>query len=191
MYFVYVKKARFLSTQAREDERFYHHKEIGYNYRMSNILAGIGRGQLIHLEEHILSKIEIYNRYKEAFKDMKEIEMNGVLPKDKSNYWLSCMMIKKGCGVKPIDIIIALEKENIESRHIWKPMHMQPIFKNSNFVGRDFVVEADLPENIEMYGLEDRSVGYDIFNRGLCLPSDIKMTLEDQDKIISIIKELF
>lgn len=192
----YVSKARFLSTQAREDERFYHHKEIGYNYRMSNVLAGIGRGQLIHLDEHILKKTEIYFRYKDAFKDIEDIEMNQVLEDDKSNYWLSCLTIKEGCSVKPIDVIVALEKENVESRHIWKPMHMQPVFENRNFVGRDFVIESGCckkiaKEGLEVELLEDRSVGKDVFNRGVCLPSDIKMTIEEQDKIIDIIKGFF
>lgn len=182
----YVKKARFLSTQARENELYYQHKEIGYNYRMSNILAGIGRGQLLHIDEHISKKCEIYNRYKEAFKDIDEIEMNPIPKEDNANYWLSCITIKQESNVKPIDIIQALEEENIESRHIWKPMHMQPVFSNMDFVSREFVIK-----NGTKGILEDRSVGFNIFSRGVCLPSDIKTAHEDMEKIIEIVKRKF
>ncbi len=169
----YVERARFLSTQAREKERFYHHKEIGYNYRMSNILAGIGRGQLVHLPEHIAKKHVIYDKYKKAFEDMDCIEMNPIPEDAQANYWLSCMTIKKDCKVDVMDIIIALEKRGIESRHIWKPMHLQPVFAD-----REYVSLGD-------------NVGEDIFTRGLCLPSDIKNTEEDMEEIIEIVKECF
>ncbi|MBQ7972300.1 MAG: aminotransferase class V-fold PLP-dependent enzyme [Lachnospiraceae bacterium] len=172
-----MKKARFLSTQAREPERHYEHKEIGYNYRMSNVLAGIGRGQLLHLEEHIAKKKEIYETYKKAFADIQEITMN---PFDKEtskpNYWLSCITLAEGCKVTPLDIMVALEQENIESRPIWKPMHLQPVFAECDSF---------------FHGDGEMSVGEDIFNRGVCLPSDIKNTKEDMDKIIGIIKGLF
>jgi len=172
-----MKKARFLSTQAREPERHYEHKEIGYNYRMSNVLAGIGRGQLLHLEEHIAKKKEIYETYKKAFADIPEITMN---PFDKEtsepNFWLSCITLAEGCKVTPLDIMVALEKENIESRPIWKPMHLQPVFAECDSF---------------FHGDGEMSVGEDIFNRGVCLPSDIKNTKEDMDKIIGIIKGLF
>ena len=171
-----VKKARFLSTQARENERHYEHKYIGYNYRMSNIVAGIGRGQLIHLDEHIAIKKKMYMEYKKAFADIEWIEMNPYIAEDSEpNYWLSCMTLREGCPVSALDIMIALEKENIECRPIWKPMHMQPVFTDCKFVTAK----------------EQGSVAEDIFARGLCLPSDIKNTDEDMQKIIGIVKGLF
>lgn len=170
-----IAKARFLSTQAREPERHYEHKEIGYNYRMSNVIAGIGRGQLLHLDEHINKKKELYETYQKAFADIEEIEMNPIPEDCKANYWLSCMTIKQERKVSPIDIMLALEKENIESRPIWKPMHLQPVFSEYDFV------------TVEEVG----SVGEDIFNRGVCLPSDIKNTEEDMNKIIKIVRNLF
>lgn len=170
-----IAKARFLSTQAREPERHYEHKEIGYNYRMSNVIAGIGRGQLLHIDEHINKKKELYETYQKAFADIEEIEMNPIPEDCKANYWLSCMTIKQESKVSPIDIMLALEKENIESRPIWKPMHLQPVFSEYDFV------------TVEEVG----SVGEDIFNRGVCLPSDIKNTEEDMNKIIKIVRNLF
>lgn len=171
-----ANKARFLSTQAREPERHYEHKEIGYNYRMSNVIAGIGRGQLLHLDEHIALKKKIYEIYKESFKEITNISMNPFdVENSKPNYWLSCILLDKSCEVKPLDIMLALEKENIESRPIWKPMHLQPVFSACDFV----TTEAG------------GSVGEDIFNRGVCLPSDVKNTKEDMNKIVEIIKNLF
>lgn len=169
-----MKKAIFWATQAREQERHYEHKEIGYNYRMSNIVAGIGRGQLLHLDEHVALKKKIYDTYKEAFADIEDIEMNPIPENCEANYWLSCITLKPGCKVTPLDIMVALEKENIESRPIWKPMHLQPVYKENDFVTTE----------------EKASVGEDIFNRGVCLPSDIKMTEEDIQKVINIIKSL-
>lgn len=187
----YVKKARFLSTQARENERFYEHKEVGYNYRMSNVVAGIGRGQLLHLNEHILKKEEIYNKYASGFKDIDAIEMNKVLSGDKSNYWLSCITLNEECKLRPIDIILALEKENIESRHIWKPMHMQPVFEGYDFIGENFVCKCVSNADMNIKDSSDISVSKDIFLRGLCLPSDVKNTDENMEKIIWIIRKLF
>lgn len=172
-----IKKARFLATQAREKARHYEHKEIGYNYRMSNIVAGIGRGQLLHLEEHVAKKKKIYDRYKSEFKEIKEIQMNPFEENiAKPNFWLSCITIQGNQRIKPIDIMEALEKENIESRPIWKPMHLQPIYSGYEFFPH---YKADI------------SVSEDIFNRGVCLPSDIKNTEIDMNKIVSIIKKLF
>ncbi len=170
-----VSKVRFFSTQAREPAPWYQHNEIGYNYRMSNIVAGIGRGQLLHLEEHKAKKAEIYRRYKEAFTDIP-VKMNPYPKCSDPNFWLSCITINEEAinRVKPEMIRLALEKENIESRPIWKPMHMQPVYKD-----RDFIT------------LEGKNVGEDIFARGLCLPSDIKMTEAQQDRVINIIKGLF
>lgn len=172
-----VKRARFLSTQAREPERHYEHKEIGYNYRMSNVLAGIGRGQLLHLDEHLERKKDIYVAYKSAFNDISQIKMN---PYDEDNsepnFWLSCMTIDKGCKVTPLDIMLALEENNIESRPIWKPMHLQPVFQEYDYFS---------------HWEDGQSVSEDIFERGLCLPSDVKNTATDMELIIGIIKELF
>ena len=169
-----VAKVRFYSTQAREPAPWYQHNEIGYNYRMSNIVAGIGRGQLLHLDEHKNLKTDIYNTYKTEFSDLP-VEMNPYTQDCEPNFWLSCMTINPDYmeSVTPEKIRLALEKENIESRPIWKPMHMQPVFSD-----RDFVTAGD-------------NVSEDIFARGLCLPSDIKMTKEAQMKIINIVKGLF
>jgi dTDP-4-amino-4,6-dideoxygalactose transaminase len=171
----YTKKALFLATQSREPARHYEHKEIGYNYRMSNVVAGIGRGQMKHLEEHVAKKKEIYMRYKEAFADISEIRMNPFRTESEPNFWLSCILLSKDCNVTPIMIMEALEKENIETRPIWKPMHLQPVFADNAFI--------QIKEGI--------SVAEDIFNKGVCLPSDIKNTKEDMELIIGIIRGLF
>ena len=168
-----VKKVRFWSTQARENCPWYEHKEIGYNYRMSNIVAGIGRGQMLHLDEHIMQKKTIYMRYKEGLKDLP-VKMNPYLQNSEPNFWLSCLIINEGEKVTPEDVRLALEKENIESRPIWKPMHMQPVYRNN-----DFITAGTKP------------LSEDIFARGICLPSDNKMTAKQQDLIVGIIKGLF
>ncbi len=171
-----IAKARFLSTQARDKARHYQHSAIGYNYRMSNIVAGIGCGQMLHLEEHKALKQKIYETYKKAFADIEEITMNPMNPDGDSNCWLSCIILKEGCEVTPNQIMDALEAENIESRPIWKPMHLQPVFADCDFIS---VVDSSV------------SVGEDIFNRGLCLPSDIKNTPEDMEHIINIVRGCF
>lgn len=171
-----IQKVRFWSTQAREKARHYQHEEIGYNYRMSNIVAGIGRGQLKVLNDRIAKKEEIYNIYKEAFKDITEIEMQPIPNETKPNHWLSVITLKEGSKVTPLNIMEALEKENIESRPVWKPMHLQPVFAKYDFI--------KVCQN-------DKSVAEDLFNRGVCLPSDTKMTKEQQERVIEIIKELF
>ena len=171
----YTKKATFWATQSREAERHYEHKEIGFNYRMSNVVAGIGRGQLKVLNDRIAKKKEIYETYQEAFKEIEEIEMMNICDFGQSNYWLSVMTLKETSKVKPLDIMLALEAENIESRPVWKPMHLQPIFKQYPF----FTVSENIP------------VSEDYFNRGVCLPSDTKMTTEQQNHIIELIKQLF
>lgn len=177
-----TKKATFLATQARDAARYYQHSQIGYNYRMSNITAGIGRGQLLHIEEHKALKKEIYRQYKEAFSDIQEISMNPLNPDGDANCWLSCMTIKEGCRVTPDQIMDALAEANIESRPIWKPMHLQPVFAEAEFVTREgFKSEQGTIE----------SVAEDIFNCGLCLPSDIKNTKEDMEEIISIVRSFF
>lgn len=172
-----IKKSKFWATQARDNERYYHHTELGYNYRMSNIVAGIGRGQLRVLDERIAKKKYIYEKYKEAFKDIADIEMANVCEYGEPNYWLSVALLNTESMVKPLDIILALEEENIESRHIWKPMNMQPFYEKY-----DFFKDNDN---------EDISVGEDIFNRGICLPSDTKMSDEEINRVIRIVKGLF
>ena len=182
------------STQCRENTSWYQHKDVGYNYRMSNIVAGIVRGQIPHLSEHIEQKKRIYERYKEAFKELP-VSMN---PFDEEtsvpNFWLSCIIIDKNAMCRqgrtdylasfvkekgktcPTEILDAIEKCNAEGRPIWKPLHMQPVYKDNGFVAA-----SD----------DNRSVGEDIFERGLCLPSDNKMTPEQQDIIISIVRSCF
>lgn len=167
-----VKKSRFWATQAREPFPWYEHKEIGYNYRMSNIVAGIGRGQLLHLEEHRQEKERIYRAYERGLTGLP-VRMNPYLKESRPNFWLSCMTIEPKCKTTPEQVRLALEAGNIESRPIWKPMHLQPVF-----AGHELIHVGDL-------------VGEDVFTRGLCLPSDIKMTEEEQARVISIIKGLF
>lgn len=171
-----IEKARFWSTQSKDKALHYQHSEIGYNYRMSNVLAGIGRGQLKVLEQRIAQKKAIFEKYKEGFKDIDEIELIPESKEERANYWLSAMTIKKDSNVKPINIIEALANENIESRLIWKPMHLQPIFENYEYFNHND---------------EGITVGEDLFNRGICLPSDTKNTEEDMERIISIIRKLF
>ena len=170
-----TKKATFLATQAREPARHYEHKEIGFNYRMSNVVAGIGRGQLLHLDEHIAKKKAIYMNYREAFADIPEISMNPYLPDSEPNFWLSCITIDPASSVKPLAIMERFEKENIECRPIWKPMHLQPVYAKNAFV------QASSGE----------SVSGRVFANGLCLPSDIKNTKEDMDRIIGLVRGFF
>ena len=186
-----AEKARKWSTQSRENAPWYQHEEIGYNYRMSNVIAGVVRGQLVHLEEHIARKKEIYERYKNGLKNLP-VKMNSYDEKNSEpNFWLSCMIIDKDAmcsqvrdDTKPLfltekgkscptEILERLADFNAEGRPIWKPMHMQPLYRNNGFVS----------------AVGD--VGADIFDRGLCLPSDIKMTNEQQDTVIEIIKNCF
>lgn len=188
----YTKKATLLATQARDAAPHYQHSMIGYNYRMSNVVAGIGRGQLPHLDEHVSLKKAIYEQYREAFANIDEIEMNPLNKDGSANNWLSCMTISKGSKVTVMQIIDALEAENIESRPIWKPMHLQPVFEGSDFFTADGLYTGNKDCNIGVgENRQPVGVGEDIFNRGLCLPSDIKNTQEDMEKIIKIIKSLF
>lgn len=176
-----IRHAKFLATQAREPVPYYLHKEIGYNYRMSNLLAGVGRGQMLHLEEHIAQKRAIYQYYKKAFADIDAIEMNPLGGSDAvCNNWLSCLTLKEGCSVKPMDIFTALQKENIDSRPIWNPMNNQPVYAECDFIADP--EGADKPSG---------SVCMDVYERGLCLPSDNKNTEEDMERIVGIIRGLF
>ena len=185
-------KVRKWSTQSRENAPWYQHEELGYNYRMSNVIAGVVRGQFGYLDDHITRKKEIYLRYKEGFKDLP-VSVNPYIEDEmEPNYWLSCLLVdreamcaqtrngnkasyKKEPGKScPTEILETLAKYNAEGRPIWKPMHMQPIFE-----GNDFVTVTKTPVN------------EDIFERGLCLPSDIKMTEEEQERVIDIIRACF
>jgi dTDP-4-amino-4,6-dideoxygalactose transaminase len=185
-------KARKWSTQSRECAPWYQHKEIGYNYRMSNIIAGVIRGQMPYMEDHIARKKAIYERYKAGFAGLP-ITMNPYDPDTmEPNFWLSCMLIDRTAMCEqnrgdigtcyatengktcPDEIFETLERYNVQSRPIWKPMHMQPVFAEYDFIKA-----------------EEYSVSEDIFARGLCLPSDIKMTEEEQNTIIHMIRSCF
>lgn len=169
-----IAKARFWATQARDPARHYQHSELGFNYRMSNIVAGIGRGQLRVLDQRVEKKREIFEFYKRELGALEGVEMMPVNEWDEPNYWLSCITLSG--NVRPLDIMEALEKENIESRPIWKPMHMQPFFEEY-----DFVSQND----------KGISVSENIFKHGVCLPSDSKMTDEDIMRVVTIVKQLF
>ncbi|MBR2990212.1 MAG: aminotransferase class I/II-fold pyridoxal phosphate-dependent enzyme [Solobacterium sp.] len=187
-----AKKVRKWSTQARDAAPWYQHTELGYNYRMSNIIAGVGRGQFLHLQEHLDMKKAIYERYREGLKDLP-VQMNPYIEEDMTpNYWLSCLIIDEDAMCEqtrddhtphyvheygkscPTEILETLMKYNAEGRPIWKPMHMQPIYKDNPHVQ-----------------VREHSVGEDVFRRGLCLPTDINMTPEEQDIIIQIIHMCF
>lgn len=170
-----TKKALFWATQSREPKKYYEHKEIGYNYRMSNVCAAIGCGQFECLDKKIKMKQEIFNRYLEGFKDIKEIEMLKEDDKRVSTHWLSVMRLNNS-KITPNDILEALEKENIESRPIWKPMHMQPIFKKYPFFN---------------HNAKGISISEELFKNGICLPSDTNMTKKEQERVIVIIRNLF
>lgn len=201
-----ANKARKWSTQSRENAPWYQHEEVGYNYRMSNVIAGVIRGQFKYLDEHIAQKKAIYERYKQAFKDLP-VKMNPFDEENSTpNYWLSCMIIDKeamckqvrsdndACYIKeegktcPTEILEKIAALNAEGRPIWKPMHSQPIFRMNPFVTKEGNGRASTNAYIAG-GVSD--VGSDIFERGLCLPSDNKMTPEQQDIIIEAIKSCF
>ena len=201
-----ANKVRKWSTQSREDASWYQHEEIGYNYRMSNIIAGIIRGQIPYLDEHIAQKKAIYERYKEGLKDLP-VSMNPIdFENSEPNYWLSCMIIDKEAMApmvrgendylfhsvpgksSPQEILEAIAAFNAEGRPIWKPMHMQPIYRTHPFVTIEGNGRGRTNAYIAGTGID---VGADIFRRGLCLPSDNKMTPEQQDVIIEIIHRCF
>lgn len=201
-----ANKARKWSTQSREAAPWYQHEEVGYNYRMSNIVAGVVRGQIPHLEEHIAKKKAIYERYKEGFKDLP-VTMNPYDPETmEPNFWLSCMLINEEAMCKqargdndycynseagktcPDEILDTLEKYNVQGRPIWKPMHMQPLYRMHGFVTKEGNGRGRTNAYIPGKGID---VGADIFRRGLCLPSDIKMTPKEQDIIIQMIRSCF
>ena len=198
-------KARKWSTQSREDAPWYQHEELGYNYRMSNIIAGLARGNMLHVDEHIAQKKAIYERYKEGLKELP-LTLNPYEDKAQPNYWLSCLLIEEAAMCEqvrgereylyrtepgkscPMEILEALYTYNTECRPIWKPMHMQPLYRMNGFVVRDGNGRARTNAYIAGSAAD---VGADIFQRGLCLPSDNKMTPEEQDKVIEIIHRCF
>ena len=206
-----AEKVRKWSTQSRENAPWYQHEELGYNYRMSNVIAGVVRGQLPYLEEHVAQKKAIYMRYKEGFKSLP-VSMN---PYDEENsepnFWLSCMVIHPDAMCKqvrgeqealyisepgkscPTEILETLAKYNVEGRPVWKPMHMQPIYRMNSFVTREGNGRAKTNAYIAggTVGKDGKplDVGMDIFHRGLCLPSDNKMTPEQQDVVIELVKK--
>ena len=207
-----ANKVRKWSTQSRENAPWYQHEEIGYNYRMSNVIAGVVRGQLPYLEEHIAQKKAIYERYKEGLKDLP-VQMNPLNPDGVSNYWLSCLIIDKDAMCKqvrsetealyvpehgkscPTEILETISKYNAEGRPIWKPMHMQPIYRMNGFVTREGDGRCRTNAYISggILGKDGRplDVSMDIFQRGLCLPSDNKMTVQQQEQVIRIIRACF
>lgn len=166
-----IEKAKFWATQSREAERHYEHKEIGYNYRLSNISAGIGRGQLKVLDDRVQTKRHIFHSYQEGLKDIEDISFIVEKEGERANYWLSAVVLKPESKVTPDMIIDALEAENVESRPAWKPMHLQPVFKGYDFVGSDRAER--------------------LFKYGLCLPSDSKMTDQEIERVIGIIRGLW
>ena len=172
-----IDKVRFWSTQSKEPEKHYEHKELGYNYRMSNVLAGIGRGQMRVLEDRIAKKREIFDTYKKVFENIEEIEITDEEKEERSNRWLTTILLKQNSKIKPLDIIETLEKENIEARRVWKPMHLQPVFKKYKLISIN-------EENNKI------SVSEDLFNRGICLPSDTKMTQDENIQIGKIVKNV-
>lgn len=168
-----IAKTRFWATQARDQARHYQHSELGFNYRMSNVVAGIGRGQLKVLDKRVAKKKYIFEFYKKELGNLEGIEFMPVNHWNEPNYWLSCITLNG--KIKPIEIMEALENDNIESRPVWKPMHMQPFFEKYDFVTCE----------------KESSVSEKLFESGVCLPSDTKMTDADLERICSIIKELW
>lgn len=200
-----ANKARKWSTQSRENAPWYQHEEVGYNYRMSNVIAGVVRGQYPYLNEHIQQKKEIYLRYKEGFKDLP-IQMNPITKDTEANYWLSALIINEEAMTKqvrsdtealytqekgkssPSEILDALNSINAEGRPIWKPMHMQPMYRMHEIIGIKGSLRGQSNAYIEGEAID---IGADIFQRGVCLPSDNKMTINQQNRIIEVVKACF
>ena len=167
-----IAKVRFWATQAREKARHYEHKEIGYNYRMSNIVAGIGRGQMKVLNQRIEQKRHIFAYYQEHLGDLEGLSFMPMHENERANCWLSVIQLTPDCKVRPLDVMVALEQGDIESRPVWKPMHMQPVFADCDYINNG-------------------KVGESLFENGVCLPSDTKMTDEDLKRICTIIRGLW
>lgn len=181
-----AEKVLFWATQAREQARWYQHEEIGYNYRMSNIVAGIGRGQLKVLDQRVEKKRAIFRYYKENFGKLEGVsfmpENNGV----HMNCWLSTIQLMEDSPVRPMDIMKALEEDDVESRPVWKPMHLQPVFKEC-----DFISDVERLEIVDEELGADNSVAGTLFRNGVCLPSDTKMTEEDLERIKQVVRRLW
>ena len=173
---VLIDKARFWSTQARDKALHYQHSELGYNYRLSNVCAGIGLGQMEVLEDHIARKRAIRDAYAAAFAGNGQVALNPVDVYGLGNRWLTCLSVDPQSGVAPLDVIEALAKENIESRPIWKPMSLQPYYEKCPAYSHDG---------------GERFVGWRIFEHGLCLPSDINMSEEDLGRVVDVVSRLF
>lgn len=200
-----ANKARKWSTQSRENASWYQHEEVGYNYRMSNVIAGVVRGQYGYLEEHVVQKKAVYERYRDGLAGLP-VKMNPITEGTEPNYWLSALIIDEAAMCKqvhgekdalyvpehgkscPTEILEAIASINAEGRPIWKPMHMQPMYRMHEVIGRDGSLRCRT--NVYIAGGEE-DVGADIFVRGLCLPSDNKMTVEQQDRVIEVIKRCF
>lgn len=200
-----ANKARKWSTQARENAAWYQHEEVGYNYRMSNVIAGVVRGQYPYLEEHIAQKKAVYERYREGLKGLP-VQMNPITEGTEPNYWLSALIIDKDAMCKqvrsdtetcyrsehgkscPTEILDAISSINAEGRPIWKPMSQQPMYRMNEFITRSGSGRAKTNAYIAG-GVKD--IGADIFARGVCLPSGNKMTSEEQDRVIEVIRACF
>lgn len=201
-----ANKARKWSTQSRENAPWYQHEEVGYNYRMSNVIAGVVRGQYGYLEEHIKQKKAVWGRYRNGLKDLP-VSMNPITAGTEPNYWLSALMINEDAMCRqvrdekealynselgkscPTEILEAIASINAEGRPIWRPMHMQPMYRMHEYIGKNGSLRCRTNAYLRESSCLD--VGADIFNRGLCLPSDNKMSIEQQDKVIEVIKRCF
>lgn len=201
-----ANKARKWSTQSRENAPWYQHEEVGYNYRMSNVIAGVVRGQYGYLEEHIKQKKAVWERYRNGLKDLP-VSMNPITAGTEPNYWLSALMINEDAMCRqvrdekealynselgkscPTEILEAIASINAEGRPIWRPMHMQPMYRMHEYIGKNGSLRCRTNAYLRESSCID--VGADIFNRGLCLPSDNKMSIEQQDKVIEVIKRCF
>lgn len=181
-----AEKVIFWSTQSRDSFRWYQHSEVGYNYRMSNIAAGIGRGQLKVLDDRIKKKRFIYDYYKNKLESLENFIFMSKDTVGYDNCWLTAVQVKKNSRIRPMDVICALEKEEIESRPVWKPLHLQPVFS-----GCDFLSERDSLEIIDVQTGADNSISGEIFQNGLCLPSDTKMTEENLERVCRVIRRLW
>ena len=169
-----IEKIHFWSNQSKENVNYYLHNEVGYNYRMSNICAGIGRGQLKNMDERVAARTRNYEFYKKEFSDLP-VTMAPVLDGCKPNFWLSVLTINEGCDVTPDEVLKALESDNIESRRAWNPMHNQPIFSDADFISCK----------------EGESVGNDIFRRGVCMPSGTAMAEDDLQRVAAAFRKAF
>ena len=182
-----ARKALYWATQAREPARWYQHTELGYNYRMSNIVAGIGRGQLMVLNQRVEKKREIYKTYQEKIGTLQGVSMMPMRENVRSNCWLTAILLEEGCPVKPKEVMDALAEDDVESRPVWKPMHLQPFFSEYDFVTQ--VKESLVVINEEM-GADNSAAGR-IFARGVCLPSDTKMDERDMERVCEVIRKLW